>query len=208
MKRVALIAWLFVISISCQSQTRSERVGEVGGPCEGCEAIHEYGDRVLIATDTLPDFDEYDPKLKISGTVYERDGKTPAKGVIIYIYHTDPDGIYPKKGNETGWARRHGYIRGWVKTGKDGRYTFYTFRPASYPNTTISQHIHVTIKEPDKNEYYIDDFLFEDDPYLTERERSRRPNRGGNGIFLPKQRDGMLYIERDIVLGLNIPNYN
>ena len=207
MKRILVIAILWFVAISCQSQTNTQPTGTVGGPCEGCEAIHEYGNKVLTTVDTLPDFQKNENKLKIYGRVLDKKGN-PARDVIIYIYHTNPQGIYPKKGGETGWARRHGYIRGWVKTGNDGRYTFYTFRPASYPNTTISQHIHVTIKEPDKNEYYIDDFLFEDDPYLSDREKNSRPNRGGSGIFLPEQRNGMLVIERDIVLGLNIPNYD
>ena len=207
MKHLFIALILALTNLACQSQTNRQQTGLVGGPCEGCEAIHEYGDRVLTAVDTLPDFQKNADKLKISGRVLDKKGN-PAGDVIIYMYHTNPQGVYPRKGGETGWGRRHGYIRGWAKTGKDGRYTFYTFRPASYPNTTISQHIHVTIKEPDKNEYYIDDFLFEDDPYLSEREKKSRPNRGGNGIFLPKQKDGILTIERDIILGLNIPNYD
>lgn len=186
---------LCVFSISCQSQDRAGQV--VGGRCEGCEAILEYGDKILNPVDTLPDFSKTEPKLKISGTVYKKDGKTPASDVILYIYHTDRGGIYPKKGGEEGWARRHGYIRGWIKTGVDGKYTFYTFRPAAYPNRRIAEHIHITVKEPDINEYYIDDFLFDDDPLLTASERNRRPNRGGSGIFLPKEKDGLLTIKRD-----------
>ncbi len=208
MRQVILVIAV-LLCFSCESQNRSKTAAvKVGGPCEGCEAIFEYGDRKLSAVDTLPDFEANEPKLKITGVVYENDGKTPAKDVILYIYHTNANGIYPKAQNATGWAQRHGYLRGWIKTGVDGRYTFYTFRPASYPNTTISQHIHITVKEPDKNEYYIDDFLFDDDPFLTKAERKNRPNRGGSGIFLPVKRGDIFLIERDIRLGLNIPDYD
>lgn len=191
-----------LLNAYCIAQTRL-----VGGPCEGCEAIHEYGDRLLNAVDTLPKFLETEPKLKLSGTVFENDGQTPAAGVILYIYHTNRNGIYEKLGNETGWGRRHGYFRGWVKTNKDGRYTFYTFRPAAYPNGREAEHIHITVKEPDTNEYYIDDFLFDDDPLLTSEKRRSRKNRGGSGIVTIKNDNGIPSIERDIILGLNIPDY-
>ena len=49
-------------------------------------------------------------------------------------------------------GRRHGYIRGWMKTNEKGQYRFYTLKPASYPNSTAVKHIHPTIKEPGKNE--------------------------------------------------------
>lgn len=212
MERYLLIfLMLLCILPACSQQADSRRQSKktVGGPCEGCEAVHEYGSKKLTWTDTLPDFGDPGPKLEISGTIYQRDGKTPAKDVILYIYHTDQEGIYATKGNETGWGRRHGYIRGWVKTGDDGRYKFYTLRPASYPNSNNPQHIHPIIKEPDKNEYWIDEFLFTDDPLLGEREKSHLQKRGGPGVLnLTKGKDGILIGKRDIILGMNIPNYD
>ena len=156
----------------------------------------------------MPDFKEPGPKLEISGTIYQSDGKTPAKGVILYIYHTDQKGVYPQKGNETGWAKRHGYLRGWIKTNADGKYKFYTLRPASYPNSRAPQHIHPVIKEPNRNEYYIDEYLFTDDPFLDENEKANQQKRGGSGIItLTKKQDGTWVGKRDIILGMNIPNY-
>ncbi|WP_299550860.1 intradiol ring-cleavage dioxygenase [Seonamhaeicola sp.] len=208
MRTLINIFILLLTLTSCQSQTKKANTNKtVGGPCEGCEAIFEYGNQKLTSIDTLPDFDQNKPKLRLTGTVFEKDGKTPAKNVILYIYHTDRNGIYPKKGGEKGWARRHGYIRGWIKTDKTGQYTFHTFRPAAYPNGTIPEHIHVTVKEPSKNEYYIDVFAFDDDPILTSKERHKLKNRGGSGIVKPALNDGILTAKRDIVLGLNIPNY-
>jgi protocatechuate 3,4-dioxygenase beta subunit len=136
-----------------------------------------------------------------------KDGKTPAKDVLLYIYHTNRDGIYETRGNETGWGKRHGYIRGWVKTANDGSYTFFTFRPGSYPNRREPEHIHITVKEPDMNEYYIDDFMFDDDPLLTRSERENRRNRGGSGIVKPDKTGKIYTIQRDIILGRNIPGY-
>ncbi|MEP2024258.1 MAG: intradiol ring-cleavage dioxygenase [Reichenbachiella sp.] len=199
---------LLLIATSCQSQTKKTDTDKlVGGSCEGCEAIFEFGNKKLTAIDTLPGFMRTNPKLKLTGTVFEKDGETPADNVMLYIYHTDRNGIYPSNGNEKGWAKRHGYIRGWVKTDKTGKYTFYTFRPAAYPNGMEPEHIHITIKEPDKNEYYIDAFVFNDDELLTQEKRNEQDNRGGSGIVKPISKNAMLTVNRDIILGLNIPNY-
>jgi protocatechuate 3,4-dioxygenase beta subunit len=182
----------------------------VGGSCEGCEAIFESPIPLekLNKVDTLPDFNEPGPKIEISGIVYQHDGKTPAKDVVIYVYHTDQTGHYTPGPNATGWERRNGRIRGWIKTDKNGFYQFYTLKPASYPNSNIPRHIHVVVKEPDKNEYWIDEYLFDDDPFLTASERRRQEKRGGNGIIklVPKSNDILLGV-RNIFLGENIPDY-
>ena len=203
---------IFAFTFSaCQTQTKSDAPKStkiVGGPCEGCEAIFEYGSKKLSPVDTLPEFENYQPQLKLSGTVFQKDEKTPASNVIIYIYHTDRKGVYPTIGNEKGWGKRHGYIRGWAETGKDGKFTFYTFRPAAYPNGRAAEHIHITIKEPHKNEYYIDDVVFEDDPLLTKKAKVELRNRGGSGVVTIHLQDEMQVVKRDIILGLNIPDYD
>lgn len=201
--KILFFSFFTLVTTACNAQ----RNKIIGGACEGCEAIYEYGNKKLTPVDTLPEFERKAPKLKITGTVFKADGKTPAKGVIIYIYHTNREGIYEQKGDEKGWAKRHGFIRGWVKTGADGKYTFYTFRPASYPDRSEPEHIHITIKEPNIKEYYLDEYLFEDDSLLTSKIRKTRENRGGSGIVKPTLQKGMLTIERNIILGQNIPNY-
>lgn len=205
MKKLILLSefCLLFLFYSCVAQPRYH----VGGPCEGCEAIYEYGNKKLSAIDTLPEFWYNEPKMKVTGTVYKLDGKTPAQDVIIYIYHTNRKGVYQTKGNEKGWAKRHGYIRGWVKTNKNGNFTFYSFRPASYPDGSEPEHIHIIIKEPNKNEYYLDEYFFTDDPLFTDQFKSRLKNRGGSGVVVPKMINGMWYINRDLILGKNIPDY-
>ena len=182
---------------------------KAGGSCEGCEAIYEspVSFEQLNEVDTLPDFNEVGPTIEISGVIYHRDGKTPAKDVVLYVYHTDQRGLYPKKGNEKGLAKQHGYIRGWVKTDKNGFYKFYTLVPASYPNSNNPKHIHPTIKEPGISEYWIDDFVFDDDPLLPEKERIKTHPVGGGGVLKPEMKDGMLKATRNIILGLNVTGY-
>jgi protocatechuate 3,4-dioxygenase beta subunit len=193
------------------SQTKSYEdpaARKVGGECDECEAVFEYGSKTLSWIDTLPDYSDNGPKMEVSGTIYRQDGKTPAAGVILYIYHTDQEGIYPTIGDETDWAKRHGYIRGWIKTDQTGKYKFFTLRPGAYPGRRNPEHIHATIKEPDVSAYWIDEYLFDDDPILTKEERNAQKKRGGNAIIkLTKSSNGMLIAHRDIILGLNIPGY-
>jgi protocatechuate 3,4-dioxygenase beta subunit len=66
---------------------------------------------------------------------------------------------------------------------KKGEYKIYTLVPASYPNSSNPKHIHPTIKEPGFSEYWIDEFVFDDDPLLPASERNRTQPVGGNGVF-------------------------
>ena len=63
----------------------------------------------------MPGFTGKGLPLKITGTVYQPDGKTPAPNVILYFYQTDHQGIYSPVKGATGWARKHGAIREWLK---------------------------------------------------------------------------------------------
>ena len=201
-----LIIFLLIIgSGNCFSQSK-----KVGGPCEGCEAIYEN----TVAFEDLKSFVqlpetswEGKKPLGIHGTVFKSDGKTPAPNVVLYLYHTNEKGIYPKKGDEKGWAKRHGYLRGWVKTDEKGFYKFGSLRPGTYPDRSEPAHIHVFVKEPDLNEYYIDEYLFSDDPLLTEERKSKLENRGGSGIVKLVDVGNMYKGERNIYLGKNIPDY-
>ena len=180
----------------------------MGGPCEGCEAIFEttVPFEQLNEVDTLPDFSEAGRKILLSGTVYQSDGKTPAPGIVLYVYHTDETGRYRTAGQKD-WGARHGSLRGWVRTDNKGQYRFYTLRPASYPGSTEPAHVHVTVKEPGMTPYYIDDFLFDDDPFLTEDRRRRLHNRGGSGV-VPLRKQGELHTAvRNIILGKGVSDY-
>ena len=99
-KRLSLILGVLLAIFLVLSLKTPLHAQVVGGPCEGCEAVLEYGDRKLSPSDTLPEFEKHTEKMYVTGIVYQADGKTPAANVIIYAYHTNEEGIYPTKGNE------------------------------------------------------------------------------------------------------------
>lgn len=212
-----LFCCLFLTICSCAQPTAASHTNGpikgdkvVGGSCEDCAAIYDspFPFNQLPATLEFVDFKEKGPKMLVNGIVYQRDGRTPAANVVIYVYHTDQKGVYPRAPGATGYAQRHGYIRGWLKTGADGRYSFKTLRPANYPNSRIPAHIHITVKEPGKTAYWMDEFMFSDDPYLPAVDsRERKFPKGGDGILKLVNKNGLLTANRDIILGLNIDDY-
>lgn len=209
-KTHAVILFLSLFVFSCKGQSSSTTERKVGGPCQDCEALLDYKkmDVKPQSIDTLPGFDTYEPKIKISGRIFQKDGKTPAKDVLLYIYHVNRDGLYEASDQPIAWEQTHGQHRTWLKTDRNGAFTFYTFRPVAYPNTQEPEHIHIYVKEPNTIPYYIDSYFFESDPLLTADKRQTLKNRGGSGIVKLKMEEGIWAANRDIILGLNIPDYD
>ncbi len=214
--QLSILILLHTTLIGCQGQSNSannspgrSNLGKlVGGGCDGCELMFAGMPEKMNATDTSAGWTEAGQKLLITGTVFKRDGKTPAPNVVVYYWQTDHSGFYSPGAGMNEKARRHGHIRGWIKTDETGNYSIYTIRPAPYPNEDIPAHIHTSIKEPDiANEYYLDEFVFDDDKLLTGQKRKALENRGGSGVLRVLISDGMQVAEHNIILGLNIPNY-
>lgn len=213
--QAGLLIFLINFATACNGQTnndrqplQSDRSQRIGGDCDDCEMMYVGMPKQINSIDTSSGWTEKGQKFLLKGTVYRMDGKTPAPNVIIYYWQTDNDGYYsPGNGMEEA-AKRHGHIRGWLKTDDKGHYSLFTIRPSPYPNGDIPAHIHTLIKEPDLgNEYHIDEFVFDDDPLLTAAIRKGLENRGGSGILKIKNSGTLQIAEHDIILGLNIPNY-
>lgn len=180
----------------------------IGGPFENSE----YGligmPELLMPVDTSPGWRQDGQRLKISGTVYKIDGKTPVPGVVLYYYHTDVDGLYSSGPGLPSAAAKHGYIRGWVKSDEQGRYTLITVRPGAYPNRTEPAHIHLSVYEPGiPNTYYLDALIFDDDPLLTTEKRRAMKNRGGSGVLRLSSEGELEVAHHNVILGLNIPHH-
>lgn len=220
MKRLihfALIVFLFNGMTGCKGQTKqatsnsnnsNNKNGIVGGPFENGDFMYIGMPENIKSIDTSAGWTQKGQKLLVTGTIYKLDGKTPAPNVILYYYHTDINGVYAGKQGLDPRVVRNGYIRGWVKSDANGKYAIYTVRPAHYPNTNFEEHIHPAIKEPNiDKEYYIDEFVFDDDKLLTGEKRKKLENRGGSGILRVLISGDLQIAEHNIILGLNIPNY-
>ena len=169
--------------------------------CEGCGAW-DAPDSLSWSSRIAPPGEPGTP-LAVSGVVYRPDGRTPAAGVLVYAYHTNAAGIYPTGGNGTGHARRHGRLRGWIRTDSAGRYAFATIRPAPYPRGAEPAHIHFTVTPPGGEERWVDAVEFDDDPLMTTAIRAQRQRLGGSAIVrVTRDSDGVQRATRNIVLEL------
>ena len=116
-------------------------------------------------------------RIVVSGTVYAADGVSPLAGVLLYFYQTDAKGRYSIiKGDRTP------RLRAWLRTNGEGKYELRTVKPAPYPGRTLPAHIHVQATPPEKPGQWVDEFLFEGDPFIKESEAATY---AGLGRFSP-----------------------
>lgn len=143
-----------------------------------------------------PDKEAGEP-LIVSGTIFAPDGRTPMKGISLYVYQTDATGRYSTSGNGD---NRNTRLHGQMWTNAEGRYEFRTIKPASYPGSTNPAHIHAYVSGPEYPEYWIDEYLFEDDPFVGADLRSKAAAKGTFSPVLKLTRDaeGVLRGVRDI----------
>lgn len=175
---------------SSKMSTMPTRGGQM--PCGSCDAPANLSWKTVITSK-----DEPGEPLLINGTIYQPDGTTPAEGVVLFVFHTDAAGHYNKEDDPN-----NPRLRGWMKTGTDGRYEFRTIKPAPYPQLTTPAHIHAHIYGPGYPEYYIDEYWFADDPLITPVERAKLTGRGGfpSIITLTPDSEGVLRGVRNIKL--------
>lgn len=156
--------------------------------------VYDYSEKNLNNIDSIPGFESKQNKLKITGTIFQNDGVTPAKDVILFINQTDENGNFELKRDELN--KRYVYHRAWIKTNADGKYTFYTFIPGTIRRSNELKHIHPVIKEPSKAEYDMDAFVFDNDPLLTKRCRSKLTK----SMLVLEKKEDMYVTSKDIVL--------
>lgn len=211
-RHVLVAIGLLVGGFACSARPDADlgrREPIVGLPCEGCEAVFEGLPTDVDWRTRIAAVAEPGERMQLEGTVRDAAGRVVG-GVLVYAYHTDARGLYPRATAPPGpAAARHGRLRGWAKSDARGRYRFDTIRPAGYPDSDLPAHVHMHVLEPGRCTYYIDDLLFADDPRLTSnRRQAMTPGRGGDGVASPTQdARGTWRAVRDIVLGANIPGY-
>jgi protocatechuate 3,4-dioxygenase beta subunit len=173
-----------VVGLGCNANVVAER---------GAENSDRLGWKSVIVSDKEPG-----QPLIISGRIFAPDGQTPLQGITLFVYQTDATGVY--SGNGVNGDNRNTRIHGAMKTGADGRYEFRTIKPGSYPRTRNPAHIHAYLSGPGYPEYWIEDYLFADDPFVTDDVKSRLGNLGSfsSVLKLEQGHDGVLRAIRDI----------
>lgn len=163
--RAALVLAVSTTPAACQQAS-----GDALPDCEWCGTAEAPA--TLTSEARLAPVGEPGTPLIVEGTLLEADGRTPAAGVVLYAYHTDATGAYPQRPGLTGNGRRHGALRGWLRTDARGRFRLVTIRPAPYTSRTDPAHIHFTAQAPGREERWLEELLFADDDLLTPAQRA------------------------------------
>lgn len=125
--------------------------------------------------------------LRMEGRVFLPDGRTPAAGILMYVYHTGKDGEYGR--DSRGGPR----LRAWIRTDSSGRYRYDTIVPAPYPDGSTPAHIHVQFWGSRFGTQYFD-VHFDHDPLLSEplRAAARRAGQFVSVVRLSPGGPGMM----------------
>jgi protocatechuate 3,4-dioxygenase beta subunit len=103
------------------------------------ERAQQHRPATLASAARIAPVSEPGGPLVIRGQLLGVDG-SPAASAVVFAYHTDRGGLYDRQENGPHSWR----LRGWVRTDADGRFTFETIRPGSYPNSNNPPHVHFT----------------------------------------------------------------
>ncbi len=163
-----------------------------GAPCGSCIAPEKLSWKTVIPPEKEPG-----EPLVISGRILLPDGSTPAKGFVLYVFHTDVTGYYNEKDDAS-----HPRLRGWMEADAEGKYEFRTIRPGAYPHRATPAHIHAHIYGPGYSERTVDDYWFEGDARINDQELEKQAKEGGHPVIVPLKRDadGIWRGVRDIQL--------
>lgn len=120
----------------------------------------------------IPPPNEAGQLITVKGTVKDSKG-SPLKNIKLFVFHTDAKGYYaPTDAATKSMNEPDPRLFGYVVTDKDGKYSFETIHPGTYPRKYegrfIPQHIHIQIIEKGYEPFSIQ-MAFEDDPAMKDR---------------------------------------
>ena len=120
----------------------------------------------IMSTARIAPTSEPGTPLVLQGRIVKADG-SPAADAIVFAYHTDRTGLYDRRE-----AGPHSWrLKGWARADKDGRFTFETIRPGSYPDSKNPAHVHLTAFLPSGERYHAGEVQFANDPLISQADR-------------------------------------
>ena len=191
---ISLSAFVLGATAQAQGEEKLQRVNTGVGYalCGSCTVPKDVSSEV-----TLVPKDEPGARMILSGRIYKEDGVTPASGVTLFLYQTDAGGYYHRP-KEDVFAPR---LRGWLRTGKDGRYEIRTIKPM--PEVLAPDepaHIHAQVFGPGIAEHFLKEFWFDGDPRIKSNEYEKLSKLAVYSpiLHLTKDENGVLVGQRNI----------
>lgn len=152
---------------------------------QALERVQQSRPAALSSSARIAPATEPGTPLVIHGRALVADGRTPLAGAVVFAYHTDRNGLYDRPGTTHSWR-----LRGWAKTGADGRFEFTTIRPGAYPGATIAEHVHFTVFTASGERYHGGELNFADDKFVSASERAASEREGEFGHVRTVRKEG------------------
>ena len=133
--------------------------------------------------------------MHLSGTIFEKDGKTPLSDVLIESWQCDEHEHYDNASDD--------YVfRGAVKTGKDGRYAFKTIVPVPYKDGDDWRpaHIHMRISSKGHQDL-ITQIYFKGDPHIAKDASAASPQSVNRILEIKNNSLNKNAVKFDVVMG-------
>ena len=151
MRRLLSFVLVAAILVPVSAGAQSSRLAPQGAPSSG---------RLTPAT-------EPGPPLSVSGVVVDPEGK-PVAGASLYAFQTDVEGYY---GVKPASDNRNPRLKILLRTDAQGRWSFDTIRPGSYPGSRVPGHIHFEVSAPGFSTKAFE-IVFVGDPFITAEMRT------------------------------------
>ena len=159
---------------------------------EGPYFVDERLDRSDIRSDPSDRSVKEGAPLQLTIRVHEIRGAacTPLANAVVDLWHCDALGVYGDVHDRAFDTRGRKFLRGFQRTGADGKADFRTIYPGWYPGRTV--HIHFKIRtDPDsrRGEEFTSQIYFDD--LLTDQVHARAPYNVKEGRRSRNRDDGI-----------------
>lgn len=137
--------------------------------------------------------------MHLMGTVFQSDGKTPLRDVLIETWQCDEHKKYDNTSEEY-------KLRGATKTNRKGKYSFKTIVPVPYDDAGEWRpaHIHLRISSQ-KYQDLVTQVYFKGDPYIEEDAASASPQSASRILDYKENSAKEKVVEFDIVMQESYP---
>ena len=138
--------------------------------------------------------------LQLSGTVFQKDAKTPIENVLIEAWQCDENENYDNTSDAY-------LFRGAIKSDKKGSYNFKTIVPVPYkasPTSWRPAHIHLRVSSPNHQDL-ITQIYFKGDAHLAEDTSSASPQSANRILEITKNTSGVKVVQFNIVMADTFP---
>jgi len=194
MKRRTFLAALPAVAVALKAQIADAAPVQDVEFIRAWERTQQLRPRTLTSHARLAPAGEPGIPMVIHGRLVQRDGRSPAPGIIVFAYHTDDRGHY----DEASRGPHSWRLKGWAITDAEGRFEFETIRPAPYPTRKQAAHVHLSLEGPRLQRRWAG-LLFEGDPLITPEERAASAKAGQFGSIRPVAvRDGVQHVELNL----------